>query len=106
MRGTGINVGLVSPGPIDTGFIMTEIDKVEDIVFSQPLSTAEQVAEAIIVVATGQQVEISMPKASGWLTMISYLFPGLRRALRPSLYEKGRKAKEIYRKRQQDKSTS
>lgn len=106
VRGTGINVGLVSPGPIDTGFIMTEIDKVEDIVFSQPLSTAEQVAEAIMVVATGQQVEISMPKASGWLTMISYLFPGLRRALRPSLYEKGRKAKEIYRKRQQDKSTS
>ena len=26
LRDTGIHVGLVSPGPIDTGFIMTEID--------------------------------------------------------------------------------
>jgi len=99
LRGSDINIGLVSPGPIDTGFIMADIDDVEDIVFSQPISSAEQVADAILSVAKGEQVEISMPKVSGWLTMISYLFPRLRRALRPSLYKKGRKAKEAYRKR-------
>ena len=38
MRGTRIHVGVVSPGPIDTGFIMVVIDKVEDIVCSQPMS--------------------------------------------------------------------
>jgi short-subunit dehydrogenase len=99
LRGSGIVVGLVSPGPIDTGFIMDEIDQVEDIVFSQPMSTADQVAEAILKVARGKQVEVAMPSVSGWLTTLSYLLPGLRRKLRPALYRKGRKAKEKYRNR-------
>ena len=94
-----INVGVVSPGPIDTGFIMDEIDNVEDIVFSQPMSTADQVAEAIMAIATGPKNEISMPKVSGWLTTISYLFPMLRRKLRPKLYKIGRKNKEKYHHR-------
>jgi len=99
LQGTGIYVGVVSPGPIDTGFIMSEIDKVEDIVFSQPMSSAQQVADAIVSVARGEAIEISLPRASGWLTTVSYLFPKLRRALRPALYRKGRKAKEQYKKR-------
>lgn len=94
-----IHIGVVSPGPIDTGFIMSEIDEVEDIVFSQPMSTARQVAEAILAIAAGKSIEISLPKSGGVLTMISYLFPWLRRTLRPALYEKGRKAKEKYRER-------
>jgi len=99
LRNIGIYVGLVSPGPIDTGFIMTNIDEVEDIVFSQPLSSAEQVADAILRIARGDKVEIILPSASGWLTTISYLLPRLRRILRPILYRKGRKAKENYRNR-------
>ena len=98
----GINVGVVSPGPIDTGFIMDEIDNVEDIVFSQPMSTADQVATAIMAIAAGPQNEISMPKVSGWLTTISYLFPRLRRKLRPKLYKIGRKNKDKYRQRGSD----
>lgn len=98
LKGSGINIGIVSPGPIDTGFIMSEIDQVEDIVFSQPMSSAQQVADAILSCARGETVEISLPRASGWLTTISYLFPTLRRALRPALYRKGRKAKEKYKK--------
>lgn len=78
---------------------MKEIDEVEDIVFSQPMSTTEQVSEAIIKVAKGERVEISLPKSSGYLTVVSYLFPRLRRALRPILYKKGRKAKEAFRKK-------
>jgi short-subunit dehydrogenase len=99
LKDKNINVGVVSPGPIDTGFIMSEIDQVEDIVFSQPMSSAQQVADAIVSCACGDSVEISLPRASGWLTTISYLFPSLRRALRPALYRKGRKAKEQYKQR-------
>ena len=99
LKGTGIYIGVVSPGPIDTGFIMSEIDQVEDIVFSQPMSSAQQVADAIVSCARGEAVEISLPRSSGWLTTVSYLFPALRRALRPKLYRKGRKAKEQYKQR-------
>ena len=100
LRDSGISVGSVSPGPIDTGFIMDEIDEVEDIVFSQPMSTAQQVAEGIMAVASGDEVEVVLPAASAKLTHISYLFPKLRRRLRPKLYEQGRKNKEKYRNRQ------
>ena len=100
LKESGINVGVVSPGPIDTGFIMDEIDKVEDIVFSQPMSTAEQVAEAVISIASGEEIEISLPAKSSKLTTLSYLFPTLRRRLRPKLYEQGRKNKDRYRNRQ------
>ena len=99
LKGTGIYIGVVSPGPIDTGFIMSEIEQVEDIVFSQPMSSAQQVADAIVSCARGEAVEISLPRSSGWLTTVSYLFPALRRALRPKLYRKGRKAKEQYKQR-------
>jgi short-subunit dehydrogenase len=99
LKGSNIHVGVVSPGPIDTGFIMSEIDQVEDIVFSQPMSSAQQVADAIVSIARGEEVEISLPRSSGWLTMISYLLPWLRQALRPALYNKGRKAKQRYKQR-------
>ena len=100
MRGTRIHVGVVSPGPIDTGFIMDEIDKVEDIVFSQPMSSPGDVADAVLKIAAGDKLEIPMPAASGKLTNLGYLFPRLRRYLRPKLYAKGRKNKDKYRNRQ------
>jgi short-subunit dehydrogenase len=97
LRDTNISVGLVSPGPINTGFILSEIDEVEDIVFSQPMSSPQQVTDAIIMVAKGEEIEITLPASSAWLTTISYLFPSLRRWLRPALYKKGRKAKQAYK---------
>lgn len=99
IQDSGIKIGVVSPGPIDTGFIMDEIDLVEDIVFSQPMSSAQQVADAIVELASEDTVEISLPSFSGKLTTLSYLFPSLRRKLRPKLYEQGRKNKDKYRKR-------
>ncbi len=98
LRGENIAVGVVSPGPIDTGFIMDEIDDVEDIVFSQPMSTAEQVAANVLALARGEADEISMPSFSGRLTTLSYLFPKLRRGMRDRLYAIGRKNKEKYRR--------
>ena len=99
LQDTDINIGVVSPGPIDTGFIMSEIDNVEDIVFSQPMSSAEEVADAVLSIARGEKTEIAMPAASGRLVTLSYLFPALRRLLRPKLYAKGRKNKDKYRNR-------
>ena len=103
LRDSGISVGSVSPGPIDTGFIMDEIDAVEDIVFSQPMSSAQQVANGILAVASGDEIEVVLPATSAKLTHISYLFPKLRRRLRPKLYEQGRKNKDKYRNRQATK---
>ncbi|MDG0968997.1 MAG: SDR family NAD(P)-dependent oxidoreductase [Porticoccaceae bacterium] len=97
LRESNINVGVVSPGPVDTGFIMNEIDNVEDIVFSQPMSSANDVAEAVLAIARGEKTEISLPSASGKLATLSYLFPGLRRFMRPKLYAKGLKNKDKYR---------
>ena len=100
MQGTGIHIGVVSPGPIDTGFIMDEIDNVEDIVFSQPMSSADEVADAVLRLAVGDKLEIALPTASGKLANLGYIFPWLRRYLRPKLYAKGRKNKEKYRNQQ------
>lgn len=97
-----ISVSVVSPGPIDTGFIMDNIDDVDDITFSQPMSTAPQVGEAIVAAATGASTEIAMPKASGMLATLGYLSPSLARRLRPKLRAKGAKVKAGYKSRQRD----
>ncbi|MEM8982566.1 MAG: SDR family oxidoreductase [Pseudomonadota bacterium] len=102
IRDSSINIGLVSPGPIDTGFIMDHIDDVADITFSQPMSTAAEVAEAVVKVASGQAFEMKMPPISGFLTTLSYLFPSLRRTLKPMLDARGRRQKEFYRQRARD----
>ena len=90
---TKIKVAIVSPGPIDTGFIMSDIDKVSDITFSQPISTADEVAQVILDLCGNKQRETSMPTSSGVLTTASYLMPSLGRWLRPMLERKGAKTK-------------
>ncbi len=88
-----IKLAVVSPGPIDTGFIMADIDATSDITFSQPMSTAHEVAQAILDLCGNKVKEESMPRISGVLTMIMYLFPGLRKYVQPSLERKGAKVK-------------
>ena len=88
-----IKFAIVSPGPIDTGFIMAEIDATSDITFSQPLSTAEEVAQAILDLCGNNVREQSMPRLSGWLTTVMYLFPWLGTRVRPMLERKGAKVK-------------
>lgn len=94
LAGAGIKVAAVSPGPIDTGFIMSNIDAVADITFSQPLSTAEEVAQVILDLCVNDKRERSMPPISGLLTTLSYLFPRLGIWLRPALLRKGRRVKQ------------
>ena len=88
-----IKVAIVSPGPIDTRFIMSDIDKVSDLTFSQPISTADEVGQSILDLCGNKQVELSMPKISGLLTTMSYLMPWLARMLRPMLERRGANVK-------------
>lgn len=98
---TDVRVSLVSPGPIDTGFIMDHIEDVPDMVFSQPMSSADDIAEAILACALDGKCERAIPGFSGLLATAGYLFPSLRKALKPVLMAKGAKAKRIYLKRAQ-----
>ena len=93
LRDSHIKVAVVSPGPIDTGFIMSDIDDVSDLTFSQPLSTAEQVAQTVLDLCGNALREQSMPPASGVLTTLTYLFPWIGRAARPMLERKGQRVK-------------
>jgi short-subunit dehydrogenase len=93
LKDTGIKVAAVSPGPIDTGFIMSNIDVVTDLTFSQPLSTADEVATEIIKLCSNRKRERSMPPVSGLLTYLTYLWPGIGRIMRPVLEKKGRRVK-------------
>jgi len=88
-----IKVAVVSPGPIDTGFIMANIDNTADITFSQPISTAEEVAQVILDLCGNDQREVAMPWVSGLLMTAVYLMPWLTRSLRPVLERKGAKVK-------------
>ena len=99
LAGSGVKLAVVSPGPIDTGFIMSEIDNVTDLTFSQPMSTAEEVAQAILDLCGNTRTEQSMPPVSGVLTTMTYLFPWLGRAMRPLLARKGRREKEKWKAR-------
>ena len=93
LRGSAIKVAAVSPGPIDTGFIMDNIDVVTDLTFSQPLSTSDDVAREILTLCANDKRERSMPPISGLLTTLTYLWPGIGRVMRPLLESKGRRVK-------------
>lgn len=98
LRGTAVKVSVVSPGPIDTGFIMDELDEVEDIVFSQTMCTAEDVARMIVECARDGRREREFPVGGGKLATLAYLVPGLRRTLRPRLEKKGAAVKARLRR--------
>jgi len=98
LRGSPVRVSLVSPGPIETGFITRDLDHVPDLVFSQPMSSAEEVARAVVQCAVDGQLERTIPRLSGMLATAGYLVPELPRLLRPLLEQQGRRAKERFRK--------
>lgn len=98
LRGTNVRIAVVSPGPVETGFIL-EGDVIEDvpaIVFSQPMSTADEIAELVLASAFDGARERTKPVASGVLATIGYLFPGIRRAVLPVLEKKGEKEKQKF----------
>lgn len=96
LRPRGIAVCTVSPGPVDTDFFLGELDNVTPITFSQPMSTPEEVAEAVMrCLRTGRQ-EIALPWFGGKLATLAYLSPAFLRTLRPMMERKGARKKAAY----------
>lgn len=93
LRPMGVSVSVVSPGPIDTGFIMDELETVQPIVFSQTMCTAQDVAQMIMACAQDGLVEREFPAAGAKLATLAYLMPSLRRRLKPALERKGQRVK-------------
>src|SRR6185295_5344622 len=79
LQGSGITVSAVSPGPVDTGFIMRELDDVPDVVFAQPMSSADDIAKLVLDCAADGVVERVMPQMTGYLATAAYLFPVLNK---------------------------
>jgi short-subunit dehydrogenase len=94
LHDTKVKIGLVSPGPISTAFIMDDMDKVSDITFSQPMSSAEEVAQTVLDLCGNNVREEAMPKKSGLLAVVIGLMPWLGRLLRPTLERKGQRIKK------------
>lgn len=99
LAGSGITVSVVSPGPIDTPFIMNDIDHVPGYVFANPMSTAEEVAALVLESALDGTSERTIPALTGYMAQVGSALPGLRRLLLPLLERQGRAEKEKYRNR-------
>lgn len=99
LEGSGITASMVSPGPVDTGFIMNDLDEVPDIVFAQPMSTADDIAVLVVESAADGRLERTHPRITGVTATLGYLFPALTRLLRPAMERRGREAKSRYRGR-------
>jgi hypothetical protein len=99
LAGSGITVSAVSPGPVDTGFIMRELDEVPDVVFAQPMSSAEDVAKLVLDCAADGARERVLPQLTGYLATMGYLFPAINKLVLPLMESRGKTAKEQYRKR-------
>jgi short-subunit dehydrogenase len=100
-----LQVATVSPGPVDTGFF-GEISDVPDLVFSQPMSTADRIADAVMKCIAGHDAEIAIPYLSGTLATVGYLFPSVTAILRPLLERRGAAAKANYLERKRSEAGS
>ena len=103
LRGSGVKIAIVSPGPVDTGFIMDDIEQTDEITLSQPMSTADEVAQTILDLCGNRQEDVAMPWVTGVLATVSYLSPWLSRRIRPVLQKKGARVKADIKARQQKK---
>jgi short-subunit dehydrogenase len=100
MRGTGVSLCAVSPGPISTGFILDDLDHTPDLVFSQPFLTAEQVAQAVLDCVLDRKRERAIPASTLFLAKLIGAMPWLQQFLRPVLERKGARVKAEFRARQ------
>lgn len=98
LRGSSVSVSVVSPGPIATDFILSDIDAVTDLTFSQPMSTTDEIAQLVLDCVADGRTERTKPASTRVMTTLGYLFPSLPRTLRPLLAAKGRRAKKRYRR--------
>lgn len=93
LHGDRVRVATVCPGPVDTAFFGDDLSRVPDLVFSQPMSTAEEVTAAVLRAIEGEQREIDVPPLSGKLATLGYLSPRVFGAIRPLLERVGARNK-------------
>lgn len=99
----GVHVGCVCPGPVDTGFL-GDLSEVPDIVLSQPMISAEKVAEGVLRCADERLDEIVLPRRSGRLATMAYLMPDFARRIRPVLEKRGARNKRAILARRRNAS--
>ena len=104
LKGTGIKAAVVSPGPVDTDFIMHHVDEIDDIVFSQPISSAQDVAQAIVDLCGNNVGQQDLPRSSGILASVAYLVPWFVSLIRPLLERKGARVKARIRAEQKGRN--
>ncbi len=92
LRSRSVRVATVCPGPVDTGFF-GDLEHVPDLVFSQPMSTAEQVADAVVRAVETDAAELDVPPLSGKLATLAYLSPTFFTTLRPAFERLGARNK-------------
>ncbi|HVU04936.1 MAG TPA: SDR family NAD(P)-dependent oxidoreductase [Polyangiaceae bacterium] len=98
LHGSRVRVASVNPGPVDTGFFGTDLRSVPDIVFSQPLSSAEDVARAVATVIEEDLPELDVPVLSGKIATAAYLVPAMFTTLRPLFEKIGARKKAAFAK--------
>ena len=99
LRDSGVGVSVVSPGPVDTGFIGEQLDEVPDVVFANPMSSADEVAALVLDGADDRRRERTIPVQTGMLARFAAAFPVVRRMVKPAMEKKGRAAKARFRER-------
>lgn len=88
LEARNIHVGCVCPGPVDTGFL-GDLEEVPDIVLSQPMISADEVAAEVMRCITERIDEIALPRRSGRLATMAYLMPDFAKRIRPILEKRG-----------------
>lgn len=100
LRGSGISVSCVSPGPVDTAFLRDEIETVPDMVFANPMVQADDVAKVVLQCALDGRRERAIPVSTGLLAYLGAAFPVLRRWMEPIMERRGRAKKSEFLARQ------
>jgi short-subunit dehydrogenase len=93
VAGREIHVGCVCPGPVDTGFLR-DLEHVPDIVLSQPMVSADDVAQAVLRCIDERLDEIALPARTGRLATLAYLMPAFAERIRPVLEKRGSRNKQ------------
>jgi len=104
LQDAGVGSCVVSPGPISTPFVLDDLDHVPDLVFSQPMLSAEEVAEAVVACALDRTRERAIPAQSLALAKLVSTFPWVQDLLRPVLEARGARVKQELRSRSSARS--
>jgi short-subunit dehydrogenase len=97
LQQAGVASCVVSPGPIATPFVLDDLEHVPDLVFSQPILSAAEVADAIVACALDRQRERAIPAQSLALARLVSTFPWIQEVLRPALEARGARVKQELR---------